>query len=49
MLAAIAIQTHWLIEGIPEALMYRVNSGGLSANLLKQLESLEKVIERHAG
>jgi glycosyltransferase involved in cell wall biosynthesis len=43
----IAIQTDWLIEGIPEALtLYRVNSGGLSANLLKQLESLEKVIEK---
>lgn len=43
----IAIQTHWLIEGIPEALtLYRVNSGGLSANLLNQLESLEKVIEK---
>ena len=46
----IAIQTHWLIEGIPEALtLYRVNSGGLSANLLKQLESLEKVIEKTRG
>ncbi len=43
----IAIQTDWLIEGIPEALtLYRVNSGGLSANLLNQLESLEKVIEK---
>ena len=43
----IAIQTNWQIEGISEALtLYRVNSGGLSASLLKQLESLEKVIEK---
>lgn len=43
----VAIQTNWQIEGIPEALtLYRVNSGGLSASLLKQLESLEKVIEK---
>jgi glycosyltransferase involved in cell wall biosynthesis len=43
----IAIQTHWQFVGIPEALtLYRVNSGGLSANLLKQLEYLEKVIEK---
>lgn len=43
----IAIQTNWQIEGIPEALtLYRVNSGGLSASLLKQLESLQKVIEK---
>ena len=43
----VAIQTHWLIEGIPEALtLYRVNSEGLSANFLKQFESWEKVIEK---
>ncbi len=43
----IAIKTNWQIEGIPEALtLYRVNSGGLSANLLKQLESWEQVIEK---
>lgn len=43
----IAIQTNWQIEGIPEALtLYRVNSGGLSAGLLKQLKYLEKVIEK---
>lgn len=43
----IAIQTSWQIEGIPEGLtLYRVNSGGLSASLLKQLESLQKVIEK---
>lgn len=43
----ISIQTEWQIEGIPEALtLYRVNSGGLSANTLKQLNSWEKVIEK---
>jgi len=43
----IAIQTQWQFAGIPEALtLYRVNSGGLSANLLKQLEYLERVIEK---
>lgn len=43
----IVIQTEWQIEGIPEALtLYRVNSGGLSASLLKQLESLQNVIEK---
>ncbi len=43
----ISIQTGWQIEGIPEALtLYRVNSDGLSANMLKQLDSWEKVIEK---
>ena len=43
----ISIQTDWQIEGITEALtLYRVNSGGLSANMLKQLDSWEKVIEK---
>jgi glycosyltransferase involved in cell wall biosynthesis len=43
----IAIQTPWKIEGIPEALtLYRVNAEGLSANLLKQLESWEQVLEK---
>ncbi|MBV9388003.1 MAG: glycosyltransferase family 2 protein [Chroococcidiopsidaceae cyanobacterium CP_BM_ER_R8_30] len=43
----ILIQTNWQIEGIPEALtLYRVNSRGLSANILKQLEHIEKVIEK---
>ncbi|MBU7583569.1 MAG: glycosyltransferase [Nostoc sp. TH1S01] len=41
----IALQTNWQIEGIPEALtLYRVNMGGLSANILKQYESWEKII-----
>ncbi|WP_424095697.1 glycosyltransferase family 2 protein [Moorena producens] len=43
----IAIQTDWKIEGIPEALtLYRINTQGLSANLFKQLESLEQMIEK---
>lgn len=43
----IVIQTNWQIEGIPDALtLYRVNSGGLSANLFKQLEAWEQVVEK---
>lgn len=41
----IALQTDWKIEGIPEALtLYRVNMGGLSANILKQYESWERIL-----
>jgi hypothetical protein len=44
----IAAQTSWQIEGIPEALtLYRVNGEGLSANVLKQLDSWEQVIAKH--
>jgi len=43
----IAIQTDWQIEGIPEALtLYRVNSGGMSAKLLKNIEYWERMIEK---
>jgi glycosyltransferase involved in cell wall biosynthesis len=43
----ISILTHWRHEGIPEVLtLYRVTSGGLSANALKQLEALETVVEK---
>ncbi len=43
----ISIKTDWQIRGIPETLtLYRVNPDGLSANLLKQLDSWEKVIEK---
>ena len=43
----IAIQTPWLIEGIPEPLtLYRVNAGGLSASLLQQLASWEAMMEK---
>jgi len=41
----IALQTHWLIEGIPEALtLYRISSGGLSANLMQQYASWERIL-----
>lgn len=43
----ITILTEWRIEGLPEALtLYRVNAGGLSANLYKQLESWEQVMAK---
>lgn len=41
----IALLTNWKIEGIPEALtLYRVNSRGFSANLLKKLHSWEEML-----
>lgn len=44
----IAAQTNWKIEGIPAALtLYRVNGEGLSANILKQLDSWEQMISKH--
>lgn len=43
----IVIQTSWQIEGIPEALtLYRVNSGGLSADLLPKMKSWEAMVEK---
>jgi glycosyltransferase involved in cell wall biosynthesis len=43
----IALTTDWKFEGIPETLtLYRVNTGGLSANYLKQMESWEQVLEK---
>ena len=43
----IAVQTSWQIEGIPEALtLYRINEDGLSANIFKQLESWERVVDK---
>ncbi len=43
----IALTTDWKIEGLPEALtLYRLNAGGLSASLLKQLESWEQMVEK---
>ncbi len=40
----IALTTYWKIEGIPAALTYyRLNSGGLSASIFKQLESWEQM------
>ena len=42
-----AILTDWQFEGIAEALtLYRVNSGGLSANLIKKLDSWKQLIEK---
>jgi glycosyltransferase involved in cell wall biosynthesis len=41
----IALQTSWKIEGIPEALtLYRVNMGGLSANILNQYAAWERIL-----
>lgn len=46
----IAVTTDWIIEGLPEALtLYRLNAGGLSASLLKQLESWEQMVEKIRG
>jgi glycosyltransferase involved in cell wall biosynthesis len=43
----IVLQTDWQIEGIPDALtLYRVNASSLSADVLKQLDSWEQVIEK---
>lgn len=43
----IASITNWKIEGITEPLtLYRLNSGSLSANIPKQLETWEAVIEK---
>ena len=43
----VALQTDWEIEGIPDELtLYRVNSGGLSANLFKQFESWEMMVDK---
>ncbi|NMF64651.1 glycosyltransferase family 2 protein [Brasilonema octagenarum] len=43
----IAMKTKWLIEGIPEALtLYRINSQGFSAQLVKKLSSWETMLEK---
>lgn len=43
----ISLKTDWILEGLPEPLtLYRVNTGGLSASLFKQLASWEQVIEK---
>ncbi|MEB3337453.1 MAG: glycosyltransferase family 2 protein, partial [Leptolyngbyaceae bacterium] len=42
----IALHPYWKIEGIPDALTcYRVNSKGLSANLLKKLQSWKQMLQ----
>ncbi|MGB8699502.1 MAG: glycosyltransferase family 2 protein [Thermosynechococcaceae cyanobacterium] len=43
----IALQTPWKIEGIPDALtLYRVNTSGLSANVLKQFDYWEQIVTK---
>lgn len=43
----VVLQTNWKIEGIPDALtLYRVNTGGLSANFYNQLANWEKAINK---
>jgi glycosyltransferase involved in cell wall biosynthesis len=43
----IVLKTSWKIEGIPEALtLYRVNEGGLSADVFRQFESWEQIITK---
>lgn len=43
----VVLTTEWVVEGLPEALtFYRLNGDGLSANLLKQLQSWEQVITK---
>jgi Glycosyl transferase family 2 len=43
----VVLQTDWKIAGIPDALtLYRVNTASLSANVIKQLDSWEQVIEK---
>jgi glycosyltransferase involved in cell wall biosynthesis len=46
----IALQTQWRIEGIAEPLtLYRVSSGGLSANIEKQFASWQRVLHKTAS
>jgi glycosyltransferase involved in cell wall biosynthesis len=43
----ICATTEWKVEGIPQPLtLYRLNAGGLSANLLKQLASWDQMITK---
>ena len=46
----IAVQTQWRFEGIKDVLtLYRVNSGGLSADVDKQFASWKRVLEKTAS
>ncbi|WP_259722257.1 glycosyltransferase family 2 protein [Synechococcus sp. CS-1328] len=46
----ISLQTQWTIEGLAEALtLYRISSGGLSANIEKQFASWQRVLDKTAG
>lgn len=43
----LALQTDWIIEGIPKPLTYyRLNAGGLSASLDKQYQSWQEVMSK---
>ena len=45
----IALTTNWKFEGISDELtVYRINEGGLSANVIKQFETWSRVSERVA-
>ncbi len=45
----LSLQTDWKIEGIAEALTgYRINPHGLSANVIRQLETWTQMIEKTA-
>jgi glycosyltransferase involved in cell wall biosynthesis len=45
--ARIALTTKWKFAGLPGATtLYRVNNGGLSADVIRQLESWERVYEK---
>ncbi len=46
----ISITTQWAMSGIAQPLTrYRIHTGGLSANVTRQLEALEAVIEKTRG
>ncbi|MBD2551287.1 glycosyltransferase [Microcystis elabens FACHB-917] len=46
----IALQTQWQFEGIAEPLtLYRLSSGGLSANIEKQFASWQRVLDKTAA
>jgi len=46
----IAVQTRWRFEGIDKPLtLYRLNSGGLSASVGRQLQSWEAFFEKACG
>ena len=46
----IAVTTSWACEGIPKLLtLYRINSGGLSADAMVQYEYLEKIVNKYTA
>lgn len=45
----LALTTDWKVEGVAEPLIkYRINSGGLSANVRRQLETWEQMVAKMA-